>query len=186
MNLSKRRRTVFTVFLTILSGAAVGGLGMLLMSVTAPRPENLGVKNGRLAACPSSPNCVSTQAEDREHWIAPIMIPASSSNPIDVLVEIIRSMPRTFIVEHNSDYLRAEFRSRIFRFCDDVEFYYERSSNRVHLRSASRVGYSDLGVNRMRMEEIRERFQKAFPGRPAARSEGLVNPQRADALAVAR
>ncbi|MFN9718471.1 MAG: DUF1499 domain-containing protein [Planctomycetota bacterium] len=186
MKLSKRPRTVFTVFLTIISGAAVGALGLLLLSITAPRPENLGVKNGRLAACPSSPNCVSTQAEDREHWIAPIMIPASTVNPIDVLADIVRTMPRTVTVERNSDYLRVEFRSRMFRFCDDVEFYYERSSSRIHFRSASRVGYSDLGVNRTRMEEIRENFLKAFPAKPAARAGSPVIPSRPDALAAAR
>ncbi len=164
----------------------MGALGLFLLSITAPRPENLGVKNGRLASCPLSPNCVSTQAEDREHWIAPIMIPASPVNPIDVLADIVRSMPRTTIVEQNSDYLRVEFRSRIFRFCDDVEFYYERSSNRVHFRSASRVGYSDLGVNRTRMEEIRESFVRDFPANSPSKAGASVVPIRPDVLAGVR
>ena len=176
---------MLTVSLTILFAVAAGALGMLLLSITAPRPQNLGVKNGRLAACPSSPNCVSTQAEDREHWIAPLTIPASSVNPIDVLADVVRSMPRTVMVEQNSEYLRAEFRSQIFRFCDDVEFYFERSSGRVHFRSASRVGYSDLGVNRIRMEEIRDRFVKLFPVPSAARPNSESVQRQIPALAAA-
>lgn len=176
---------MLTVSLTILFAVAAGALGMLLLSITAPRPQNLGVKNGRLAACPSSPNCVSTQAEDREHWIAPLTIPASAVNPIDVLADVVRSMPRAVIVEQNSEYLRAEFRSQIFRFCDDVEFYFERSSGRVHFRSASRVGYSDLGVNRIRMEEIRDRFLELFPAPTGVKPGSASILRQSPALAAA-
>jgi uncharacterized protein (DUF1499 family) len=177
---------VLTVFLTILFAVVAGALGMFLLSVTAPRPQNLGIRNGRLASCPNSPNCVSTQAEDREHWIAPFTIPGSSVNPIDVLADVVRSMPRTVIVEQNSEYLRAEFRSQIFRFCDDVEFYYERSSGRVHFRSASRVGYSDLGVNRNRMEEIRQRFFALFPANSETKSGSASVVPRVPVLVAAK
>ena len=152
---------MLTVLLTILFTAAAGAIGLFLLSLTAERPTNLGVNDGRLAACPSSPNCVSTQAEDRDHWIAPIAVTSETFPPIEVLADIVRSLPRTTIVEQSNHYLRVEFRSRLFRFCDDVEFYFESESDRIHFRSASRVGHSDLGVNRQRMEMIRERFIEA-------------------------
>ncbi|GEM_PF-66329 len=158
MQVLRIRRRMFTVLLTIISTLAVGATGLFLLSLTAERPTNLGVQDGRLAACPSSPNCVSTQAEDRDHWIAPISVTSTVQPPIEVLAEIVRSFPRTTIVEQSNHYLRAEFRSRLFRFCDDVEFFFEDESDRIHLRSASRVGHSDMGVNRDRMEKIRRRF----------------------------
>lgn len=157
----RSRRSVLTMLLTILFTAAAGAMGLFLLRLTAERPTNLGVIHGRLAACPSSPNCVSTQAEDRDHWIAPIPVTSDTFPPIEVLADIVRSLPRTTIVEQSNHYLRVEFRSRLFRFCDDVEFYFEEESDRIHFRSASRVGHSDMGVNRNRMEMIRDRFIEA-------------------------
>jgi len=147
--------------MTVVFILTAGMMGLFLLSLTAECPANSGVHDGRLAACPNSPNCVSTQAEDREHWIAPLSVTSNAIPPIDLLAEIVREMPRAKIVEESNTYLRAEFRSRIFRFCDDVEFYVEPQSDRVHFRSASRLGHSDLGVNRDRMELIRQKFQAA-------------------------
>lgn len=143
------------VMLTLTAGTA----GMFLLSLTASRPSNLGVRDGRLAACPDSPNCVSTQAEDREYWIAPLTYQGDSSTVIETLEEIVIQQPRTRIIEKSPHYLHAEFRSAFFRFVDDVEFYVEAESGRVHFRSASRVGRSDMGANRTRMELIRSLFQ---------------------------
>ena len=143
------------VLLTVIAGTAC----LFLLSLTASRPSNLGVRDGRLAACPDSPNCVSTQAEDREHWIEPITYQGDSIAVIETLEEIVRQQPRTCIIERSTHYLRTEFRSAFFRFVDDVEFYVEPESGRVHFRSASRVGRSDMGVNRKRMELIRSQFQ---------------------------
>lgn len=168
MKLFRGKHPVLSAFLTVLFCVAAGALGLLLLSLTASAPGNLGVRNGRLAPCPSSPNCVSTQAEDREHWIAPISVTFQDPPVIELLAELVREMPRTKIVEQSDVYLRAEFRSRIFRFCDDVEFYYEKDSGRVHFRSASRVGHSDLGVNRTRMEQIRELFLSRVPSKPSS------------------
>lgn len=170
-----------SVALTVLFTLAAGAIGLILLSLTAERPENLGVRNGRLAACPGSPNCVSTQGEDRDHWIAPLSIPSKSVAAIELLVDIVREMPGATVVEQTGDYLRVEFRSRIFRFCDDVEFYVEPQSNLVHFRSASRVGHSDLGVNRNRMELIRRKFQDALPADVSPDAQGYTpvrNEQR--------
>jgi len=138
-----------------------------LMSFLAKAPDGLGVRNGRLAPCPATPNCVSTQAETQQHWIAPLTPPDSDIAPVARIARIVRSLPRTCIVEQSETYLRAEFRSRIFRFCDDAEFFYDVPRGQIHFRSASRVGQSDLGVNRRRMEGIRQQFDASAPRVPS-------------------
>lgn len=154
-----RSRKVVTALAIVMLTLTAGTAGMFLLSLTASRPSNLGVRDGRLAACPDSPNCVSTQAEDREYWIAPLTYQGDSSTVIETLEEIVIQQPRTRIIEKSPHYLHAEFRSAFFRFVDDVEFYVEAESGRVHFRSASRVGRSDMGANRTRMELIRSLFQ---------------------------
>lgn len=154
-----RSSKVLTAFAIVLLTLIAGTIGLFLLSLTASRPSNLGVRDGRLAACPDSPNCVSTQAEDRENWIAPLTYQGDADKVIETLEEIIRQQPRTRIIERSRHYLHTEFRSAFFRFVDDVEFYVEAESGRVHFRSASRVGRSDMGVNRRRMESIRILFQ---------------------------
>lgn len=183
MKLFRGKHPVLSAFLTVLFCVAAGALGLLLLSLTASAPGNLGVRNGRLAPCPSSPNCVSTQAEDREHWIAPISVTFQDPPVMELLAEIVRELPRTKIVEQSDVYLRAEFRSRVFRFCDDVEFYFEKESGRIHFRSASRVGHSDLGVNRIRMEQIRELFLSRAPARTPSAAQS-ASPSREPAAAV--
>ena len=154
-----RSSKVLTAFAIVLLTLIAGTVGLFLLSLTASRPSNLGVRDGRLAACPDSPNCVSTQAEDRENWIAPLTYQGDSDAVIETLAEIVLHQPRTRIIERSPHYLRTEFQSAFFRFVDDVEFYVEAESGRVHFRSASRVGRSDMGVNRTRMELIRSQFQ---------------------------
>ncbi len=184
MSVSRRRRPVVTLLLSIAFSVAAGAVGLFLLSLTAERPRNLGVQDGRLASCPGSPNCVSTQAADREHWIAPISVGSSAISPIETLADIVRSMPRTTIVEQSNNYLRVEFRSLIFRFPDDVEFYFEPESARIHFRSASRVGHSDLGANRDRMETIRQRWMDlAVPSETDAPSNAL-NVRRKEQMLV--
>ena len=121
-------------------------------------PEDLGVLDGKLAPCPDSPNCVSTQApkEDNEHYIAPIPLENTPGNTMNRIVQEVTRLPRTRIVKKDDTYLHAEFSSRIFRFVDDVEFYLDTENNLIHFRSAARKGYGDFGANRERMEELSE------------------------------
>jgi len=114
-----------------------------------------------LPPCPSSPNCVSTQATRRTHAIAPIPYRGSSTEAMDRIAAIIGSMPRASIVERGPTSLRAEFRTRLFRFVDDVQFELDEAKRTIEFRSASRIGHSDLGVNRKRMESIRAQFDAA-------------------------
>ncbi len=109
----------------------------------------------RMAPCPSSPNCVSTQAQDDGHAIAPFRYRKSRAEAKEALKDILRTMPRTRLVEEDESYLHYEFTSLLLRFVDDVEFLLDDENKTLHFRSASRTGYGDLGVNRKRMEEIR-------------------------------
>jgi uncharacterized protein (DUF1499 family) len=120
------------------------------------KPTNLGVNNSHLLACPTTPNCVNSDAPtiDREHAIAPL--PLSDDNPtmMAALKKVILAMPRTNIVKETNNYLYVEFASKLMGFVDDVEFYLDSDSKTVRVRSASRLGESDLGVNRQRIEAI--------------------------------
>lgn len=133
---------------------------LVLMGFTGTRAQNPGVKDGALAPCPNSPNCVSTQATDTKHAIAPLTYSTTQAEALRRLTEIIHSLPRTRVVSDTADYLHVTFTSALFRFVDDVEFYFDDARKTIHFRSASRMGYSDLGVNRKRMEDIRRRFQQ--------------------------
>jgi uncharacterized protein (DUF1499 family) len=135
--------------------------GLSTMSIFSRRPTNLGVTDGRLAPCPSSPNCVSTQATDDQHRMEPIPFDGSSEEAIQRLKAILESEPRAKVVTERPGYIHVEFISALFRFVDDVEFFVDEENNVIHFRSASRVGYSDLGVNRKRMEAIRSKFEQA-------------------------
>ena len=108
-----------------------------------------------LAPCPSSPNCVSTKAQNEGQAIAPFRYHKSRTESKKALKEAIRSLPRTKLVEEDESYLHYEFTSLLLRFVDDVEFLFDDETKTIHFRSASRTGYGDLGVNRRRMEEIR-------------------------------
>jgi uncharacterized protein (DUF1499 family) len=107
-----------------------------------------------LGPCPSSPNCVSTQASDKGHAIAPFRYRKSRAEAKEALKEVIRSLPRTKLVEEDESYLHYEFTSLLLRFVDDVEFLFDDETKTIHFRSASRTGYGDLGVNRKRMEQV--------------------------------
>jgi uncharacterized protein (DUF1499 family) len=117
------------------------------------RPANLGVTSGRLAPCKRTPNCVSSQADpaDSEHYIAPL----TSTIGIPKLRGLVESMPGATIITEQGNYLYAEFRSRLLGFVDDLELHRDEQHNLIHIRSASRLGRRDFGVNRKRVEALR-------------------------------
>ncbi len=108
-----------------------------------------------LGPCRSSPNCVSTKAQDEGHSIAPFHYQKTRAEAKEALKEIIRSLPRMQLVEEDETYLHYEATSLLLRFVDDVEFLFDDETKTLHFRSASRTGYGDLGVNRKRMEQVR-------------------------------
>jgi uncharacterized protein (DUF1499 family) len=122
------------------------------------RPNDLGVGNGRFKPPPSSPNAVSSQAQDASHAIAPLSYNGLPAAAMDALIDVVKSTPRARIVSRTNDYLYAEYESALMGFVDDVEFWLDPNTKVIHVRSASRLGYSDFGVNRARIEDIRRRF----------------------------
>ena len=137
-------------------GASVIGC-MLMVSCAGQRPANLGVQNSRLTDCPSKPNCVNSQTMDEDHAVAPFQYEGKRKEAYNRLKKVVESFERTTIVEESENYLRMECRSAIMGFVDDVEFYFPEEKV-IHVRSASRLGYSDLGVNRKRVEKLRKLF----------------------------
>lgn len=108
-----------------------------------------------LPSCPDKPNCVSTQATDERHAIAPFQYKKVRAEAKEALKGLLATLPRTKLVEEDAGYLHYECTSLLLRFVDDVEFVFDEATKTLHFRSASRVGYSDFGVNRQRMEQVR-------------------------------
>ena len=121
--------------------------------------SNLGVSNNHLTACPTSPNCVVSQNADSKHAIDPISYHVDRDTAKKTVLKVLTVVPRTEVIENTDDYIHALSKSRIFKFTDDVEFYFPKNENVIHIRSASPIGDSDLGVNRRRMEQIRLAMQ---------------------------
>jgi uncharacterized protein (DUF1499 family) len=119
-------------------------------------PASLGVTAGRLAPCPGSPNCVSSQATD-EQRVEPLRYDGDAARARARLLEVLNGMDRARVVQSTDDYVHVEFRSAVFGFVDDVEFYFSPPGI-IQVRSASRTGYYDFGVNRERVETLRARF----------------------------
>ena len=128
---------------------------MSLLSCSGTRPVNLGIKDGRLANCPSSPNCVSSDAADAAHSISAFQLIVPANEAWRALRATLESLPRVQIITANEDYIHAECSSAFFGFVDDLELHLRASQNSLAVRSASRLGHSDFGVNRKRGENLR-------------------------------
>ncbi len=122
------------------------------------RPTTIGLQAGRLAPCPSSPNCVCSYDSDELHKIDPLRYSSTPAAAWSALKQTIESLERTKIITVTPDYLYAEFSSKLMGFVDDVEFYLDPAAGVIQVRSASRLGQSDLGVNRQRIELIRSQL----------------------------
>jgi uncharacterized protein (DUF1499 family) len=141
--------------LAVIAAMVFAGVIIMFNQHTTPA-AGLGVHEGRLAPCPPSPNCVCSQGGDAAHAIEPLRFTKSPAEAMAGLKEVIQNQKRTTIVTETTNYLHVEFRSALFRFVDDVEFLV--GDKVIQARSASRVGHSDLGVNRKRIEAIRKQF----------------------------
>jgi uncharacterized protein (DUF1499 family) len=130
-------------------------VAMSLFACAGRRPSTLGVSDGRLAACPSSPNCVSSDASDATHGVAPFELAVPAARAWPAVREAVAELPRTHIVADADGYLHAECRSALLGFVDDLELQLRASERQIAVRSASRLGHSDLGVNRRRVETLR-------------------------------
>lgn len=110
-------------------------------------------------SCPESPNCVSSLSQG-SHYIEPIRVVGDSETAWAGFIQAILEEKRLQITTQDSRSLKAEVRSLVFRFVDDLKAWHDLDEDVIHIRSASRTGYSDFGVNRRRVERIRKRYSE--------------------------
>ena len=137
---------------------AIGIMTVLLIAGCKSSTQgNPNLREGGLSGCPAFPNCVSTESTGDKHAIAPLTFAASPGDALDCLKRVVTSMKRSTIVQVEANYIHVEFRT-LLGFVDDVELLVDDTNRTIRMRSASRLGYWDFGVNRGRVEEIRARF----------------------------
>ncbi|MDA0834769.1 MAG: DUF1499 domain-containing protein [Planctomycetota bacterium] len=150
-----------------LAAAALVGLTiivvLLLLAKWSRRPQPLRriPTSHRLADCSPSPNCVCSQATRDAQTIAPFAVSGDVATAMQKMIGIIESLPQATITTRDKTYLHVEFRSTVFGFVDDVEFLADPSIPVIHVRSASRVGYSDGGANRQRIDRLRKLYESS-------------------------
>lgn len=146
-------------YLLILVAVALAALiGLSFMS--SRTPDNIGPVDGRLHDCPDTDNCVASTATDPKKRVETIQLDGPEEEVMDRLARAVAAMDHSEVAETDGNYLRAVFTSPLWRFRDDLELLYDRQAGVVHVRSASRVGYSDFGANRKRVEALRAQLQQ--------------------------
>jgi len=124
------------------------------------RPKNLGIKNGKLKNCTSKPNCVCSHCnENNPHNIKPINVIGTLSETLEKIHQLLLNTSKVKIIKYEGNYLYAECKSKLLGFVDDLEFYSDNDAKVIQVRSASRLGTSDFGVNRKRVEMIRKKLK---------------------------
>lgn len=131
---------------------------LALRSAFAPGPPALGPRDGKLLPCPSTPNCVSSQATHARDLVEPLAFAGTAEEALQRARAALLALPRTRVVAEGPGYLRAECTTLVYRFVDDVELLADAEAKVLHVRSASRVGTTDFGANRKRVEALRARF----------------------------
>lgn len=147
----------------VLFGAIVGADILLEQPMglfSGSRPSDLGFNSGRFKSCSWKPNCVSSTApnDDAKHFIEPLKLSGAPEAGWKKLKDLLASNPRVKIITDQPGYIHAEFKSATMGFVDDTEFAVDASAQVIHVRSASRLGNRDYGVNRARIENIRKRL----------------------------
>jgi len=128
---------------------------MPLFSCSGSRPTNLGVKDSRLSSCPSTPNCVSSDADDASHLAPAFRLAVPATDAWRAARSVVSGLARTKIITETDDYLHAECSSAFFGFVDDLELHLRPAQGIIAVRSAARLGHGDFGVNRKRVEKLR-------------------------------
>ena len=133
---------------------------MALFSCAGKRPADLGVIDGHLRPCPSSPNCVCSEDQDEQHGIAPLTYTGDPAAAFARARAAALSLPRTELIAETANYMHFESTTPLMGFVDDLELQLEPARNQIAIRSASRLGYGDMGVNRKRVEELRAAYNQ--------------------------
>ncbi|MGZ8425415.1 MAG: DUF1499 domain-containing protein [Candidatus Binatia bacterium] len=148
-------RVFATLKQQVLGLLAASVITMPLFSCSGTRPADLGVKDGHLFPCPASPNCVSSDAPDTAHSVAPFRLIVPPTDGWRAVQAALGGLPRTKMISAADDYLHVECSSAVFGFIDDLELHLRPAEKLIAVRSASRLGHSDFGVNRKRVEQLR-------------------------------
>ncbi len=127
------------------------------VSCASQPPADIGLRDKKLRLCPNTPNCVSSEHKDKSFWVEPLAFKETPHVAWEKLKMAVNAIGGT-IEKEERPYLWATFRTKVFRFVDDMEFRMDSEDKVIHLRSASRVGYSDLGVNMRRVKKLRAKF----------------------------
>ncbi|MFO8024303.1 DUF1499 domain-containing protein [Thiohalophilus sp.] len=136
------------------------GVMLIALSVTSRKQPELGLVDGQLQPCPKTPNCVCSEYPSSSAWIEPLSYPVPAEKARTRLEQVIEETGGE-VTAKKPDYLHAVYKTPLLRFVDDVEFRLDAAQAVIHVRSASRVGHSDLGANRQRVENIRKRFAES-------------------------
>lgn len=136
-------------------GGAIGICAVLLAACRGERPDDLGTAGGRFRPCPPSPNCVSSDAGDADHGVAPLFLAVSEADAWSAATQAVSRLKGARIVERTDSYLHAECSSPVLGFIDDLQLQLRPADRLIAVRSAARVGYWDLSVNRRRVERLR-------------------------------
>ncbi|HEY9602840.1 MAG TPA: DUF1499 domain-containing protein [Allocoleopsis sp.] len=156
-----KKGLIIVITLVFVATCSVGAMLTISggMMFAGKRPTTIGIQpSGQLLSCPRTPNCVSSFSQDATHSIEPLTYQSTPTEAMAHLKSVIQDMERTKIITETGNYLYAEFKSKLMGFVDDVEFLIDDSAKVIHVRSASRLGESDLGVNRQRIETIRAKL----------------------------
>ena len=156
---SKPRRMLPLLLLAVPAFAIAGTLVLVLLSRS---PGEVGVVEGALRPCPDKPNCVCSTATDERHAIEPFALDAA--DPVAAfarLVTVASEQGDAALVTQEEGYAHLVFTTPLLRFQDDVELLLDEEGARAHVRSASRVGHSDLDANRMRINALRKAWEGA-------------------------
>lgn len=135
-------------------------LAALNMAIQNNRmPKNLGVTEGRLAPMPKSPNAVSSQTESAEKKVDALSFDGDLESSRGKVLDVLRTLGNAVVMTEENNYIHAVFITPTMKYRDDVEFYFDESDSLIHYRSASRIGYGDMGLNRERYEKIRGLYE---------------------------
>ena len=148
-----------TALIVITTLPLAGIVAFFVLGLMSHSGEANGLVEARLTKCPDKPNCICTEFEaDASHYIDPVVI--TQSNASEVLSRLKNSVQEMggSIQAENGNYLAAIFTSSLFKFVDDFEIRIDMDQKMIHVRSASRVGYSDRGINRKRIEQLKKLY----------------------------
>ncbi len=135
------------------------GIVLIVFSIASRKQPELGLANGQLQPCPTTPNCVCSEYQVEGAKIEPLKYNRSATEAWQKLKQAVSETGGEIIIDE-ADYLRVIYQTPLLRYIDDVEFRHEKNKQLIHLRSASRVGQSDMGANRKRVEKISKVFMK--------------------------